>query len=268
MKKILMSTLFLLFISLLSACGRDEDILRVGMDLSYPPFETIEDGEPTGISVDVAYMLGEYLGREVEIVNTDFGSMIPSLNSGEIDIIIGSMSITEDRKQSVNFSDPYFYFKIISLVNQDFADAHGIDEDSSIDDLLAIDEAEFAGIVAQVSTQIPTDLGKNVTEFTELSTAIQSVSQGTSDILLMSSFPVTNGHRAHPDSTLVIWDPIQSSPIGMAVEKGNDDLLAQANEFIATMHDEGGAYDTLRGRWDEDIEALLERYGLEFFIDE
>lgn len=268
MKKILISTLMLLLMLTISACGRDDDILRVGMDLSYPPFETIENGEPTGISVDIAYMLGEYIGREVEIVNTDFASLIPSLNSGEIDIIIASMSITEERRQSVDFSDPYLYFRIISLVNQDFADEHGVDEDSNMDDLLAIDNVEFAGIAAQISAQIPAGLGKNVTEFTELSTAIQSVSQGTSDILLMSPFPVTNGYKANPNSTLVVWDHIESSPIGMAVEKGNEALLAQANAFIATMADENGPYDRLRERWDDEIQAQLERYDLEFFINE
>ena len=57
------------------------------MDLKYPPFETVDlSNNPEGISVDIAYALGEYLGREVEIVNTDFGSIIPAIQSGEIDI--------------------------------------------------------------------------------------------------------------------------------------------------------------------------------------
>ncbi len=272
MKKMLIFGLFLLVSITLSACGLgdngDERPLRVGMDLSYPPFETIEGGEPYGISVDVAELFGEFIGREVEIVNTNFGSLIPAVNAGDIDIIIASMSKTEERAQSVDFSDPYFYFKIISLVNQDFADQHNLDGDSTTEDILAIDDTKFIGIAAQVSSQIPRDLGKDVTEATELSTAIQEVAQGSSDILMMSSFPVTNGHRANPDTTMVIWDPFQSSPISMAVEKGNEELLAQANEFIATMHDDGGAYDVLRERWDDEVQALLERYGLEFFINE
>ncbi|MFP4287545.1 MAG: transporter substrate-binding domain-containing protein [Candidatus Izemoplasmataceae bacterium] len=269
MKKLLLVSTLFLGIFLLAACGRsDEDVLRVGMDLRYPPFETIEDDEPIGISVDVAEAFGEYIGREVEIVNTQFGSLIPALNSGEIDIIIASMSITEERAEVVDFSDPYFYFKIISLVNKDFADDNDITEDTTTEELLAIEEAQYVGIASQVSASIPQSLGKDVSEAVDLNTAVNEISQGTGDILLMSSFPVTNGHRANPDTTVVVWDPFESSPIGMAVAKGNDELLEQANAFIATMDEPGGLYETLSAKWDPEVSALLERYGLEFFINE
>lgn len=269
MKKLLLVSTLFLGIFLLAACGRsDEDVLRVGMDLRYPPFETIENDEPVGISVDVAKAFGEYIGREVEIVNTQFGSLIPALNSGEIDIVIASMSITEERAQVVDFSDPYFYFKIISLVNKEYADANGITEDTTTEELLALDDARYVGIASQVSASIPQSLGKEVSEAVDLNTAVQEIAQGTGDILLMSSFPVTNGHRANPDTTVVVWDPFQSSPIGMAVAQGNDELLEQANAFIAEMNEPGGLYETLAAKWDDEITALLERYGLEFFINE
>ena len=74
-----------------------------------------------------------FLGREVEIVNTDFGSIIPAIQSGEIDIAIASMSITEERLEVVDFTNPYFYFKIISLVNQDFATENGLTSDSTVE---------------------------------------------------------------------------------------------------------------------------------------
>ncbi len=268
MKKIVLLMLLLLTTFVVAACGRSGDVLRVGMDLSYPPFETEEDGEPHGISVDIAHMLGEYLGRDVEIVNTGFRGLISSLNSGEIDIIIGSMSITEERAQSVNFTDPYMYFKIISLINQDFADEHSIHEDTPHEDLLAIDDAEWVGIAAQVSSSIPESYGKDVMQAQSLNSAVTYVVQGTADILMMSSFPVTNGHRENPDSTMVAWDPFQSSPIGMAVAIGNDELLAQANEFVASMNEPGGANEQLAETWDDYVRERLGRYGMEFFFEE
>ncbi|MFP4077842.1 MAG: transporter substrate-binding domain-containing protein, partial [Candidatus Izemoplasmataceae bacterium] len=78
MKKLFLAITAVFTIALLSACGlAEDDTLRVGMDLSYPPFETEEDGDPEGISVDVAHELGDYLGRDVEIVDTGFGQLIP-----------------------------------------------------------------------------------------------------------------------------------------------------------------------------------------------
>ena len=269
MKKLFLTLMAMIAIVLLAACGRDESVLRVGMDLRYPPFETVStSNDPEGISVEIALAFGEFLGREVEIVNTEFSSLIPALQAGEIDIVIASMSITEARKTSVDFSDPYFYFKIITLVNQGFATANGLTVDSSVEDILAIESARYVGIASQVSASIPQSYGKTVTEATDLGTAVESVAQGTSDVLLMSANPVVDGFKANPTTTMVIWDPFVASPIGMAVKKGNTELLEQANAFIATFNETDGLYDVLSQKWDAVLLERLGRYGLSFYINE
>jgi polar amino acid transport system substrate-binding protein len=270
MKKFVLVFVAALTIFTLAACGNSEEgPLRVGMDLRYPPFETVDgSNNPEGISVDTAYAFGEFIGREVEIVNTNFASLIPAIQAGDIDIAIASMSITEEREQSVDFSEPYFYFKIISLVNQEFADANSLTQDSSIEDLLAIDDARFVGIASQVSTSIPESYGKEVTEATDLGTAVENVAQGNADILLMSANPVVDGYNANPNTTMVVWDPFVSSPIGMAVQNGNEELLEQANDFIATFNEPGGLYEELATQWDDVLIEQLGRYGLEFYINE
>ena len=243
--------------------------LKVGMDLRYPPFETRNAaGDPEGISVDVAEAFGEFLGRPVQIVDTNFASLIPALNAGEIDVIIASMSSTEERRQAVDFSEPYFYFKIISLVNSGFAEANEITVDSPKEDLTDLLRTRFTGITGQVSASIPQSLGFELEIATNLEAAVLNVVQGSSDVLMMSAFPVTRGHLAHPDDTIVLWDPFVSSPIAMAVRKGETELLEQANEFVASMSQPGGLYDELRVSWDDTVMELLGRYGLEFFIDE
>lgn len=244
-------------------------VIRVGMDLRYPPFEMVDfDNNPMGISVDIANAFGEYIGAEVEIVNTNFSALIPALNSGGIDIIIASMSITEEREQSVDFTDPYFYFKIISLVNKDFANDNSLTEDSTIEDILAIDNARYIGLDSQVSATIPESYDKSVIEVLDLGTAIESVAQGSADILLMSANPVVNGYKANPDSTMIIWDAFIASPIGMAVKEGNTELLEQANDFIQTFLETDGLYSVLEEKWDETLLENLGRYGLEFYIYE
>ena len=254
----------------LMAGGRPEsNALRVGMDLRYPPFETRDAaGNPEGISVDVATAFAEYLGRPVEVVDTNFGSLIPALNAGEIDVIIASMSRTEERAQAIDFSDTYFYFKIISLVNRSFAEANGITIDSPKEDLTGLGTTRFTGITGQVSASIPQSLGFDVEIATNLEAAVLNVVQGSSDVLMMSAFPVTRGHLANPDDTIVLWDPFVSSPIAMGVRQGETELLAQANSFIATMAQPGGLYEQLAERWDDIVQERLGRFGLEFFINE
>jgi polar amino acid transport system substrate-binding protein len=246
--------------------------LKVGMDLNYPPFETIDNNNiPTGISVDIAEYLGEYLERPVEIVNMGFGSLIQSVNTDVIDIVIASMSITPERALAVDFTDAYLYFQIITLVNQDFATANGLTEDSTTEEILAIEDARYAGLATQVSATIPESNGKEVTIFSgtgSLGNAIKSVADGNSDIFLMSVNPVVNGFKANRTETMIIWDSWIASPIGMAVKKGNTELLEEANAFIDTMNVEGGIYDQLRLDWNEVILTLLEgKYDFDYYVN-
>ncbi len=269
MKKLFFLIILSLMTFVLISCSRDETILRVGMDLKYPPFETLDtSNNPEGISVDIAYALGAYLGVEVEIVNTDFGSIIPSIQSGEIDIAIASMSITEARMEVVDFTDPYFFFKIITLVNKDFAEDNNLTEDSTVEDLLAIESARYVGIASQVSSSIPKSYGKVVTEATDVGTAVEIITQGTQDILLMSANPVVDGYKANTDTTIVIWDPFVASPIGMAVKKGNTELLEKANAFIDTFNEPGGLYEVLNEKWNPILLERLGRFGFSFYINE
>lgn len=247
--------------------SRDEmKTIRVAMDLRYPPFETTDtNNEPTGISVELAYLFGEFIGRNVEVVNTAFGSIIPALQANEVDIAIASMSITEARDEVVDFSNVYFYFKIITLVNEEFAATNNITEDSSIEDLIN-SGGSFTGIANQVSASIPASYDISVLEAADLATAVENVVQGTADILLMSANPVVQAYAANPDTTMVVWSPWVSSPIGMAVNEGNAELQALANEFISTFN--SGIYDYLKDLYDAEILETLGRFGLEFYINE
>jgi len=89
-------TFFLTVLGFMAA--QADDPLRVGMELSYPPFEmTDEQGEPMGVSVEIAKALSESLDRPLEILNIPFQGLIPALRTGKIDLIISSMTRTEQR---------------------------------------------------------------------------------------------------------------------------------------------------------------------------
>jgi len=115
------------------ACTRPRsgNELVVGMDLSYPPFETIDpSGKPSGISVDIANALGESLGRPVRIENIPFTGLVPSLKTGKIDCVISSMTDTPERRGSIAFSDPYLTVGLALLVakNSDILSITDLDQ--------------------------------------------------------------------------------------------------------------------------------------------
>ena len=105
-----------LFTSLVNSA---EKPLVVGMELQYPPFEMSEkDGTPSGVSVDLAKAFGKYLGREVTIENIAWDGLIPSLKTGKVDLIISSMTITDERQKTIDFSIPYAQSNLAILTNK------------------------------------------------------------------------------------------------------------------------------------------------------
>ena len=269
MKKILLGFTVLLLVFTLSACKSDtEDTLKVGMDLRWPPFETIDsNGDPTGISVDLAYALGEYLDRDVEIVDLEFGSLITALAAEQIDVIIGSMSITEDRENNPNFtfSDPYFYFPLITVLNKDFAEANPV---TTKDELFAIDGVNYVGPLSFVSLSIPRDeaLNANILEVADANTAVLEVVSGTADAFIISASAAAGYQAANPTTTVLMWDPIDLSPIGMGMREDDTELKADINAFIAGLNETDGVYDMLREKYDGIVAEVLPGQGVDFYI--
>ena len=103
-----MHRIALLFIAtLLASCAKRDSII-IGTDATYPPFEfKAENGELAGVDVEMGRALAAYLGKPVEFRDIAFGGIITALKTGSIDIIISSISATEDRRKSIDFSDPY-----------------------------------------------------------------------------------------------------------------------------------------------------------------
>ncbi|MBW4962970.1 transporter substrate-binding domain-containing protein [Sulfitobacter sp. CW3] len=86
------------------------DALRVGVEGAYPPFSQKEaDGSLSGFDIDIALALCEELNRECELVEQEWDGMIPALVAKKYDAIVASMSITEDRKKRVDFSEKYYF---------------------------------------------------------------------------------------------------------------------------------------------------------------
>lgn len=276
MKKILALLLIVTIGVTLSACSNTDEydpladgVLKVGMDLRWAPFEMKDtDGNPVGISVEVAKALGEYLDVEVEIVDLEFGSLIASLNSRDIDIIIASMSITEERAEAIDFSEPYFYFPLITLLNKDFQDTHNV---TTKEELFAIDGVKYVGPRSFVSLSLPEAEALNpvILEVNDSTAAVLEVTTGSSDAFIISASSAAEYYKTNETTTALLWDPIDSSPIGMGVRQGDvPSFLESVNAFIAQLGTTGGTYDQIATMYDAVIAEGLPGQGLEFYLGE
>lgn len=99
----------------------------VGSDIAFEPFEFVKDGQNKGFDIDLMRAIAERLGVEVEFVNTDFGTLFPQLASGQFDAIISAITITNERDQSIDFSNPYF-LTIQGLAVLEGAEINGVDD--------------------------------------------------------------------------------------------------------------------------------------------
>lgn len=274
MKKILrmlLVTLVLLvgLVGCASGAGKESgDILRVGIDLKFYPFMYMDaDGTPTGFEVDIANAFGEYIGKEVEIVNTDFSMLIPALDTGNIGIIISDMSAKPDRLEKADFSEPYRYGKTLVLVNKEFATEHNITNDMREDAFFAIPDMTFAGLSGTIAVTVPQERGADVVEFTEIASALMEVTTGRADALVGAN-TLWGDHAANQNTTIVYEGVTDMSRSSFAVKKGNDALLEQANSFIASMYEDGGFYDMAGTKYDAGIGEFMqnEELGLDYII--
>ncbi len=265
--------LLTVFIGLsLLGCSRgkeDNSVLRVGMDLKFPPFSYIGDnGEAAGFEPLISKAFAEYLGMEVEIVNTDFAVLIPALDTGDVDILIADMSSTPERAQKADFSDSYRYSHTPALVNKEFALKHNITNDMSEEDFFTIENAKFIGLSGTKGVYYPQSKGVSVTEVTEIGTGLLEISKGISDILVASD-EVFGFHAADPENTIVYTGITEVVGSRFAVKKGNKDLLDKANAFIASMYAEGGLYDQIEEEYDVIVGEFLQNpdLGLDYIVN-
>ena len=109
MKKLISLILAAMFVLMGVSALAENGKLLMATNVNFPPYEYYDDetGEPTGIDVGIAKAIGAKIGYEVEVVDIDFGSIIPALNAGTYDFAAAGMTVTEERKQSVDFTDTY-----------------------------------------------------------------------------------------------------------------------------------------------------------------
>ena len=236
--------------------------LNVAMELAYPPFETKDDaGNPEGLAVDFIRDFGAAYGYDVNIENTAWDGLIPSLQSGKADLVISSMTITDERKQSVDFSDAYAMAQLAILANAD-------SNISSIDDL------NQPGRKVAVKTGSTGDVyaTKNLTNaeivrLADESACVTEVVQGKADGFLYDQLTIYRNHQANPDSTDAVFIPFQDAEEwGIAVKKGNTELLDQLNAFIAQSKTDG-EFDRLTEKYLADEKKAFDQYGFKWFFD-
>ncbi len=241
---------------------KEEDTLIVGMELAYPPFETKDtEGNPIGVSVDLAKALGEYLGRPVKIENTNWDGLIPSLQTGKIDVVISSMTITEERGKIIDFSDPYAHSYLALLVNNK-SGVQSMEDLNQEGKVVAVKKGTTGYIYAKNHLA-----NAKVNAFSSENACVTEVIQEKADAFIYDQLTIYRQNQLNAEITEAILIPFQDSESwGMAVKKDNEELLGSINDFIAEYKSNDG-FDELTDRYMKEEKETFDALGFPWFFD-
>ena len=211
-------------------------VLIMATNAEFPPFEFINDaGEFDGFDVHLANAIANVLGLELVVDDMEFGAIIAAIDTGMVDIGIAAMSITEERLETVNFTVPYFETTIVVIVPED-------------SDITSVEDLETATIAVQLGTtsdlivewELP---DASVIQMNRAPDTILELRAGRADAIVIDADVANQFIGDNPD--LILLDEILAvESYGMAVNKGNPELLAAINNALEELKN-SGEYDRI-----------------------
>lgn len=237
----------------LTGCGakqteqKSTDKLVMGTNAAFPPFEFTTTnglvGEFDGIDIAIAKKIAEDNGMTLEVSDMEFDGLISAVSTGKVDMAVAGMTVTEERKQNVDFSDTYYVASQVMVVpaGSDIKSAEDLKNDKKVGVVLGY---TADGIVTE-DLQLDE---KNITRANRGIDIVQDVKNGKLDAVVIDS--ATGKALAKANGLEVVEDSqaFESEEYAIAVKKGNNELLKKINKTLADMKAAG------------EIEALAVQY--------
>jgi polar amino acid transport system substrate-binding protein len=220
-------------------------VVVVGTDAAYAPFESQnEKGEIVGFTVDVVNAAAAKAGIQVKFVNTPWEGIFNALAQGDRDMIASSVTITDERKQTMDFSDPYF--DAVQLI--------AVKEGSKIAKFADLKKAKVGVQTGTTGDEAVTKLlGKtntNIKRFESTPLALKELEAGGVDAVVADNGVVIHYVANNPGGKFKTVSDKEFAPeqYGFAVKKGNTELLGKLNEGIAGIKADG-SYNTIYAKY-------------------
>ena len=196
----------------------------------FPPYEFHDQNAIVGIDVEIAGAIAEQLGLELEIEDIAFDSIIPEIVSGKADIGAAGMTVTEDRKQNVDFSDTYAHATQVIIVKED-------SEIKGVADL----EGKIMGVQQGTTGDIYVsgDYGDEAVErYAKGMEAVQALAQGKVDAVVIDGEPAKQ-YIKEVEGLKIIDESYTDEDYAIAIKKGNTAMVEAVNAALAELKSEG-----------------------------
>lgn len=238
-----------------TACGgteKNENVLRVAMECAYAPYNWTQADDSNGAvaisgtndyaygyDVMMAKLIAESMGKELEIVKLDWDSLVPAVASGDVDMVIAGQSITSERLEVVDFSDPYFYASIVTLTKADSAYASA----ASVADLAGATCTSQLGTI-WYDICLPQIPNANILTAQETAPAmLVALESGAVDLVVTDMPTALAATAVYSDMVLLDFTGTDGEfevseeeiNLGISIQKGNAELLEAVNAVLATL---------------------------------
>lgn len=221
------------------AAPTNGDELVMGTNAAFQPFEYVTENGLVdiydGIDVAIAKKIADESGKTLKIEDMEFDGLIAAVSTGKIDMAVAGMTVTEERKQNVDFSDTYYTASQVMVVPADNEDIQSAED---------LKNGKLVGVVlGYTGDNIVTDtIGvseENITRANRGIDIVQDVKNGKLDAVVIDS--ATGKALAEANGLKVVEDPeaFESEEYAIAVQKGNTELLDQINSVLAEMKASG-----------------------------
>jgi polar amino acid transport system substrate-binding protein len=243
MHKLFRTLVFPLLLALFTGVVAGAEVIRVGSDMTYAPFEYIDEKtkQPTGFDIEYMQALGKVMGVEIEFVNTAWDGIIPGLLANQYDLLISAMTITPERLQAIDFSDPYFSTGQVIVVRK------GTTNIKTPNDLRGKIVTVQIGTTGQFAAEKIPGI-RRIDTYNTMPEAFTALKWGRADASVADELVALEEIRANPDALVVVGEPFTTENYGIGIKKGRTDLKNRVNAAIAELK-RNGTYDQLYRKW-------------------
>lgn len=226
MKRIIL----IMMLCLVVGCSRSDDELVMVTEAGFAPYEYYEGNEIVGVDIEIANEIANYLGKKLVVKDIFFDSIINEIKSGKADIALAGLSINEERLKEVDFSIEYIKSKQVVIVRKD----------SLISDISLIYDKRVAvqlGSVADMyfSSDYPST---SIVRQKKYLSMVEDLKASKVDLIVMDELPAGEIVKAN-DELLILDGYVFEDSYGIAVKKGNNDLLNDINYVLDNLISDG-----------------------------
>ena len=230
-------------ITCLAGCAGDnaadggKDVLTMATNAEFPPYEFMEDGKVVGIDAEIAQAIADKLGKELKIENVDFDSLIPGVQTNKYDFVMAGMTVTDERKEQVDFTQTYATGVQVIIVKEGSAI-------TSADDLLK--EGANNKIGVQLATtgdlyctwDIEDEGLGTVERYNKGADAVMALNSGKVDCVVIDNEPAKVFVANNPGLKILDTEYI-TEDYAAAVSKDNPELLAEIDTALGELIADG-----------------------------